>query len=167
MSSYCFNRINRHLDIATGTVPLTDSYQIVGSSTVWHIKNKRPPFAKSHCYLRAKSFTCTQEQWEKVVSGEAEIKNWQVVGLNGLGDIDPELGNRDDYYSLEAGDRLIDFESDSSLDLAFGSNAHAEIDDNDAVKDMAASEDKTTSHHPAQQQQQHHRGQVVLDGSNL
>jgi hypothetical protein len=75
-----FMRATFNTDIATGTLPLTADYTTVGPRDVRHVLNEAPERPESRCYVR-KPDTCTDEVWEKVVTGKAIVKDWFVVGF--------------------------------------------------------------------------------------
>ncbi|GAT30501.1 carboxypeptidase S1 [Aspergillus luchuensis] len=76
-----FNRAQFNWDIATGGVSLVENqdYGTEGPSSTWHIKNEVPESPEPTCYLLAMDSTCTDEQKERVLSGEAVVKDWVVV----------------------------------------------------------------------------------------
>ncbi|GAQ45451.1 hypothetical protein AtubIFM56815_011274 [Aspergillus tubingensis] len=76
-----FNRAQFNWDIATGEVSLVENqdYGTEGPSSTWHVKNEVPESPEPTCYLLAMDSTCTDEQKERVLSGEALIRDWVVV----------------------------------------------------------------------------------------
>ena len=68
-------------DMSTGLIPLVDNYKSVGPDSTWHIKNEIPESPEPVCYILIPG-TCTEEQYEAVLSGKAIIKDWIVVGID-------------------------------------------------------------------------------------
>jgi len=75
---HIFSRAMLNKDIATGLVPVTDTYSTLGPDSTFHIKNVPPSFPESVCYVLDPG-TCTEEQWEFVKNGSVVVKDWTVV----------------------------------------------------------------------------------------
>ena len=75
-----FMRAMFNRDIATGTLPLSDTLGTVGPSDIRHIKNEVLPAPEPVYYILDPGFRCEQEQWERVWNGTAVVKDWVVVG---------------------------------------------------------------------------------------
>lgn len=75
-----FMRAIFNKDIATGKVAVTDELASKGPQSVWDVKGKAPELPKPKCYVLSHGLTCTDEDWAKVVSGKAVIKDYYVVG---------------------------------------------------------------------------------------
>ena len=74
-----FMRATRNVDIATGTVPVTEHLKTEGMKDVRGVKVQRGKEVKPRCYV-LKRQTCTDEVWEKVLNGTVEVQDWFVVG---------------------------------------------------------------------------------------
>jgi len=74
-----FMRAMRNVDIATGTVPVTGELKTKGKKDVRGVKLKKGKEVKPRCYV-LKRQSCTNEVWERVVNGTAEVRDWFVVG---------------------------------------------------------------------------------------
>ncbi|PWY70277.1 alpha/beta-hydrolase [Aspergillus heteromorphus CBS 117.55] len=77
-----FHRALFNRDIATGRVNTARnaSYTSEGPDSTWQVKNDVPDSPAPTCYLLDLEARCTQEQVERVVGGEAVVKDWVVVG---------------------------------------------------------------------------------------
>lgn len=73
-----FMRATFNRDVATGLLPVTDGFKTVGVKDTWHIKNKVPEMPKPRCYVLSPG-TCEKDVWQRVVSGEATVKDYFVV----------------------------------------------------------------------------------------
>lgn len=65
-------------DVATGMIPVTDSYGTIGPLSTWHIKNMIPPQPEPTCYILNPD-TCTEEVYATVKNGTAVVKDYIVV----------------------------------------------------------------------------------------
>ncbi|KAF2730313.1 alpha/beta-hydrolase [Polyplosphaeria fusca] len=70
-------------DVATGNVSTLENedYNTKGPSTVFNITSKPVTLPGSQCYVLDKE-QCTADQWETVLNGTAEVRNWIVVDAN-------------------------------------------------------------------------------------
>ena len=75
-----FMRAMFNRDIATGTLPLSDTLSTVGPSEVGHIKNEVLPAPEPRCYILDPGATCVEGEWEAVKNGTAVVRDWVVVG---------------------------------------------------------------------------------------
>lgn len=65
-------------DIATGEENSTDDYISKGPQSVWDVKGTMPEVPKAKCYVLARG-TCTEQEWARVASGHAVIKDYYLV----------------------------------------------------------------------------------------
>jgi hypothetical protein len=78
-----FNRVIFNQDVATGKKPSTSDYSTSGSSSAW-TPSRLPSvdeIGKQQCYLRDVLETCTPAQGAVLLSGNAVVKDYILVGV--------------------------------------------------------------------------------------
>lgn len=70
--------------MATGQLPLRDTYRTTGPASSWHVKNKVPERPPPVCYILFPD-TCTDEVYAAVVNDTAVVRDYTVVGIEGRG----------------------------------------------------------------------------------
>lgn len=73
-----FMRALFNKDIATGKKTVHDGLSTKGPSSVFHIKTEVQKAPKPKCYILAPE-SCEKEEWKKVTSGDATIKDYFLV----------------------------------------------------------------------------------------
>lgn len=77
-------------DIATGEKTVTDDLVTEGPQSTWHIKHVPGKMPEQKCYVLNPA-SCSEEDLEKVISGEALVKDYIVVHEKEGGVFDGEL----------------------------------------------------------------------------
>lgn len=76
-----FMRVMKHVDIARGVgEPVGDE---AGVRSAWEIGSEvleEVGKVEERCYLLMKELTCEEETWRGVMTGEAVVRDWVVVG---------------------------------------------------------------------------------------
>ncbi|KAK1757178.1 serine carboxypeptidase [Echria macrotheca] len=91
-----FMRATRNVDIATGTRPVTEDLVTDGMKDVRGVKVPRGKEVEPRCYI-LKRQTCTDDVWERVLNGKAEVRDWFVVGD---GEEEGEVGGGQEWGDL-------------------------------------------------------------------
>ncbi|GAB1199423.1 hypothetical protein APSETT444_008772 [Aspergillus pseudonomiae] len=73
-----FMRATLDRDIPTGLRSVTEEFRTSGPKDTWHVKNIAPPMPEPRCYVLDPG-TCLPEVWERVVAGNATVKDFFVV----------------------------------------------------------------------------------------
>ena len=83
LSNVLLMRALLNKDIATGMVDLQEhdwNYTSKGPNSTWRVLNDVLPMPQPECYVLWPS-SCEDETWERVIKGDAIVKDWVVVGF--------------------------------------------------------------------------------------
>ncbi|KAL6851150.1 hypothetical protein ACO1O0_008278 [Amphichorda felina] len=99
-----FVRATFHVDIGTGTRPVTDDLITEGEAQDPWVKQPPPEFPEPRCYVLQPS-SCTEDVWERVAAGKATVRDYYVVDLGEDKDdgeeAGPAMGDGDAQDALE------------------------------------------------------------------
>jgi hypothetical protein len=78
-----FNRVMSNLDVATGKTASDAEYSTAGPSSAWSV-SEVPKVGKAKCYLWDVLETCTSEEVAVLLSGNAIVEDYVLVGVRNL-----------------------------------------------------------------------------------
>jgi hypothetical protein len=75
-----FNRVMFNTDVATGKIPTTSDYSSTGRSSAWSPSKLPTANEMAQCYLWDVMETCTKAEKAVLMSGQAVVKDFVLVG---------------------------------------------------------------------------------------
>jgi hypothetical protein len=117
--SAIFNRALFGYDVATGEIEISknQSYSTEGAMSIRDVKKDIPGPDENVCYVFLPGETCTNEQFEALMNGTAETKDWVVVDPKGIKGVDMDgAGGNGSGSDEEEGDDGNDGDNGGTVD---------------------------------------------------